>query len=62
MVRGQAITVCVQAERAGRHFPGMDEAALPGFLGRRELSAAEKAMKQRRLDNHANRTQAKGQR
>lgn len=61
VIRGQAIAVCVQAVRAGRYFPGMNEAALAGFRICREPPAAEKAMKQRRLDNHADRTQASGQ-
>jgi hypothetical protein len=60
MVRGQTFAICEQANRASRHFPGMDEPSLPFLQICRKAPAAEKAMKKGSFDNHANHILAVG--
>ena len=60
MGRRQAFAVRQQAERADSNLPGVDEHSFRGFLICREASATKKAMKKRRLDNHACSTLTEG--
>ncbi len=54
MIGGKAFAIASHAADADGDLPRMDEAALPGVKVRRKTPAAEKAVKERPVADHAN--------